>query len=153
MDPLHRVKLDLIAISEGGCPAHDGDCLYVKKSKTPEFIQLICAWCNDAVVEQMMTPSYLLNAILEFQKAQYKFIAQGYVRIIEKRYKALNIPVYLTDIVIKYYSDCSDSIISELAMNYYYVGYRGFCKEYAGQIQPERRSKAIFNRLGLDSGN
>ena len=40
--------------------------------------------------------------VKDFQKTEYEFIAHGYTKRIEKRHKNINVPVYLTNIIIKY---------------------------------------------------
>ena len=40
--------------------------------------------------------------VKDFQKTEYEIICHGFVRRIEKKYKDINIPVYLTNIAIKY---------------------------------------------------
>ena len=40
--------------------------------------------------------------VKEFKKTEYEIICHGFVRRIEKKHKHINIPVYLTNIAIKY---------------------------------------------------
>lgn len=43
-------------------------------------------------------------ALREFQKKEYELICHGFTRGTEKEYKHLNVPVYLTNVVIRYYA-------------------------------------------------
>lgn len=48
-----------------------------------------------------------LDDIIKFQKDDYNKLCVGYIKKIEKRYKTLTIPQYLTRIIIAYYPLCA----------------------------------------------
>ena len=56
IDPLQRLRQDLITKSGGGCPQHKSKDVKIKLYDTR--VRLICAVCNDAEVWAMPIPSY-----------------------------------------------------------------------------------------------
>ena len=133
MDPLKQVKQDLITKSKGGCPCHGIVDLKVRdKHNNNYLIELICTKCNNAFLEEMSYPTYLKTAISDFAKAQYQWIGHGYVRIMERDNKHINVPIYLSEIIIAYYSnDYCGGALCKLAIEFYFAGNTGYCKELA----------------------